>query len=437
MDVIRGFSRMSADDQLAVLQENQLIDENDLRLIRSFRHPDPAMADMIRKFTENVVGSYHLPFSIAPNFLINNNLTHVPMVVEESSVVAAASWSAQFWAQRGGFKTRVINREKTGQIHFSWKGSFAKILESATKLEQSMRHAAARITENMEKRGGGITRFEWLDLSKELPETFQCRVGFHTADSMGANFINSCLESMSHELVAQLSLLYQDDPEPEIIMSILSNYTPDCLVECTVEADVREFEQIRDVSDGSAFARKFKQAVDIALADPYRAVTHNKGIFNGMDAVILATANDFRAFEAGGHAWAAQSGRYRSLTECYILDGVFTYTLQVPAAVGTVGGLTSTHPLARLALKILGNPGADELMQIVAAAGMANNFSAIKALTTSGIQSGHMKMHLSKILMQLQATPKESRAASDWFAGKTVSYRDVADYLNRLRKTSE
>jgi hydroxymethylglutaryl-CoA reductase len=181
------------------------------------------------------------------------------------------------------------------------------------------------------------------------------------------------------------------------------------------------------------YAEKFVQAVRIAQVEPYRAVTHNKGIMNGIDAVVLATGNDFRAIAAGAHAYAAKSGKYRSLTDARIENGVFYFWIEIPLALGTVGGLTKLHPLAKLSLEILGQPSARELMQIVAVAGLAQNFAALKALTTTGIQQGHMKMHLMNILNQLEANVSEKNVLSLQFQQKTVSYNEVAKALHTLR----
>jgi hydroxymethylglutaryl-CoA reductase len=265
-----------------------------------------------------------------------------------------------------------------------------------------------------------------------LPGLFQLDVKFLTAEAMGANFINSVLEALAGEF----SMLVKESGmvgELEIIMSILSNYTPESLVKCTVEGDVSIFDRIHPDLSGDQFARKFILAVDIAHNDIYRAVTHNKGIFNGMDAVIMATGNDYRAVEACGHAFASRTGRYESLSTAEVEERIFRFSLEVPMALGTVGGLTSTHPLAAAALEILGNPSAEQLMQIVAAAGLANNFSAVRSLITTGIQKGHMKMHLGNILRQLHATEREVELTSSHFSDRPVSHAEVSDFLEKLR----
>jgi hydroxymethylglutaryl-CoA reductase len=261
---------------------------------------------------------------------------------------------------------------------------------------------------------------------------YQLQIDFETIDSMGANFINSCLEEMKNPL----KTFFHTQPDLrqygdiDIVMAILSNYTTDCLVTTSVECPVESLAPYsRDISP-AAFAEKFKTAVDIAIADTSRAVTHNKGIFNGTDSVIIATGNDFRAAEAAGHAWAARSGRYRSLSECEITPGgYFRMKLTQPLALGTTGGLTRLHPLAALAQEMLGNPTAKELMSIAASAGLANNFSAVASLITTGIQKGHMKLHLSNLLKSLGASERQKKEAVKYFKDRTVSARAVELFL--------
>jgi hydroxymethylglutaryl-CoA reductase len=391
-----GFSKLSAAGKLNKLVEEGILDAEALNSLTTFQPKDPLAQSLFEKMAENVIGTFPTPYSIAPGFLINNKPYVVPMVTEESSVVAAASWSARFWTERGGFRTKVISETKIGQIHFLWSGDPGLLSQNSPAIFSRLRSSVVHLTKSMEYRGGGITGFELINLTDTLERYFQIRVSFLTADSMGANFINSCLEMMAAELCRATEELIPVADSPEIIMSILSNHTPDCRVECMVECPIPELAGIRGVEDPADFARRFSLAVQIATIDPYRAVTHNKGIYNGIDAVILATANDFRAVEAAGHAYASIGGQYRSLTSISIDNNIFRYTLEVPMAVGTVGGLTKAHPMAALSLKILGNPTAGELMQIAASVGLANNFAALKALTTTGIQAGHMPLHQRK-----------------------------------------
>ena len=254
---------------------------------------------------------------------------------------------------------------------------------------------------------------------------------------MGANFINTVLEQFGHSLhdfFAEQAELPEALRETETIMTILSNNTPDCRVKVWVECPVEQLDGIDEHLSGAEYALKFKKAVDIAHIDIDRATTHNKGIYNGIDAVVIATGNDFRAVEAAGHTYAARRGRYESLSSVTVENGVFHFELEVPMALGTVGGLTSLHPLAKKSLELLGNPTAPELMTIAATMGLANNFSAVRSLTTKGIQAGHMKMHLNNILNQLKASDEEQKQARDYFKDKTVSYAAVEQYLESLRK---
>jgi hydroxymethylglutaryl-CoA reductase len=182
------------------------------------------------------------------------------------------------------------------------------------------------------------------------------------------------------------------------------------------------------------YAQKFIQAINIANASPHRAVTHNKGIMNGIDAVVLATGNDFRAVEAGVHAYAARDGQYKSLSAAKIEDDVFYFWMEIPLALGTVGGLTKLHPLAKLSLQMLQNPSAQELMQITAAAGLAQNFAALRALTTTGIQKGHMKLHLNNIIKQLDATKEERDYLLTYFKDKTISHNAVVEKYKEMQQ---
>ena len=216
-------------------------------------------------------------------------------------------------------------------------------------------------------------------------------------------------------------------------MSILSNYVPNCIVRAEVSCPVEELAE-KHITNPQEFAERFVQAVQIAEVEPFRAVTHNKGIMNGVDAVVLATGNDFRAVEAGIHAYAAKSGQYSSLSHAKIENGIFTFWLEIPLALGTVGGLTSLHPLVKLSLEMLENPSAKELMQVVAVAGLAQNFAALRSLTTTGIQDGHMKMHLNNILNQFDASDDERILIRTHFKQHAVSHSAVVELIENLRR---
>jgi hydroxymethylglutaryl-CoA reductase len=357
------------------------------------------------------------------------------MVTEESSVVAASSAAAKFWASHGGFNIHVRNKTKPGHIHFIWSGSEAQLQSFVTNVSPELLESAGHLTRNMELRGGGVNSISLIDLTDKIPGYHQLEVLFGTVDSMGANFINSCLESMSAALSEEAEKEFPG--KLEIVMSILSNHIPDCVVECAVTCKTDDLEIPTFHLTGLEFARRFVLAVDMARENVSRAVTHNKGIFNGVDAVVLATGNDFRAVEAGGHAYASRDGIYRSLSKAEIAGPDFRFSLELPLSIGTVGGLTRNHPMAATAIKILGNPDAEELMGIVAAAGLANNFSAIKALITGGIQQGHMRLHLPNLLNHLHATPEEKTMVLKHFRDRKVSHAAVGEYLTLVRSSKQ
>ncbi len=434
---IEGFSKLTKQEKIDWIANHYTNDALSAKmLLKSYWNRDEDLQRLHDEFIENTISNFYLPFGIAPNFLINNTLYAIPMAVEESSVVAAASKSAKFWLNKGGFKTTVLGTEKIGQVHFMFYGDPAKLqLFFNGKVAKIMASANA-ITANMVKRGGGIKAIELRDKTAGLAHYFQLHCTFETKDAMGANFINSCLEQFAHTLKTE-ALAHEGftdrESRIEIVMSILSNYVPNCLVRAEVSCAVEDL----ITSSGTTpyeFAEKMVRAVAIAKIEPHRAVTHNKGIMNGIDAVVLATGNDFRAVEAGVHAYAAKDGTYTSLTHACIEDGQFRFWIELPLAIGTVGGLTSLHPLVKLALEILQRPSADELMQIMAVAGLAQNFAAVSSLVTTGIQEGHMKMHLLNILNQLGASAKEKKVLIDHFKKNTVTHNSVVSALETIRK---
>lgn len=428
---ISGFSKLSKSEKIEWLLDTYFTDKDAARtLVKQYWNSDEKLQKLHEEFIENTITNYYLPLGVAPNFLINDTLYAIPMAIEESSVVAAASKAAKFWLNRGGFKAEVISTEKIGQVHFTYDGEFSALKSFFETIKPKLISSTSDITKNMERRGGGIVNIELKDKSHDLDHYYQLHATFETLDAMGANFINSCLEQFADTLKneAQRTLEGQLD----VIMSILSNYVPNCLVRAEVSCPVSELKS-KDIRDPELFAKKFKQAVDIAQVEPYRAVTHNKGAMNGIDAVVLATGNDFRAVEAGVHAYASKDGKYSSLTQCSVEDDTFKFWIEIPLALGTVGGLTSLHPLVKFSLEMLGKPSAKELMKIVAVAGLAQNFGAVKSLTTTGIQEGHMKMHLMNILNQLEATPKEKEHVIEHFKTNVVTHGAVVEIIENLR----
>jgi hydroxymethylglutaryl-CoA reductase len=441
---VKGFSKLSKEEKINwIANEYFAIPLDAVATIKQYWNNDAKLQQLHDEFIENTISNFYLPMGIAPNFLINGKYYSVPMVIEESSVVAAAAKSAKFWNTRGGFKATVLNTEKIGQVHFMFKGNTAKFEQFFTLIKPNLIDSTESITKNMQKRGGGITSLELRNKTSVLENYFQLHATFETKDSMGANFINSCLEQLAKTLKEEAQN-YSDFNETEkeitVVMSILSNYVPNCIVRAEVSCTVEELaENLPDGKQGKIrnpleFAEKFVQAVRIAEIEPFRAVTHNKGIMNGVDSLVLATGNDFRAVEAGVHAYASRNGQYSSLSHAKIEDGIFTFWMEIPLALGTVGGLTSLHPLVKMALEILGKPSAQKLMQIAAVTGLAQNFAALRSLTTTGIQEGHMKMHINNILNQFQTTVEERRIIKTHFENNSISHASVVEFIEKLRK---
>ena len=430
--IVNGFSKFTLPEKIKWLKVQTGLSEGAMSTLNKHLHPEPELQEIYEDISENSISNFFLPFGLAPNFLINNDLFVLPMVVEESSVVAAASHAAKFWSMHGGFHSEIKGILKVGQVHFTWKGRRDQLLNAFESLKKDLVASVAHLTGRMELRGGGIESMEIRETSGYLPDAFQLFVKFRTANAMGANFINSVLEALAMEFKRMIENTLPE-ASLEIVMAILSNYTPQCLVTCQVECLPSSFDHLQSGMSGQQFGEKFTRAVEIAQHDPYRAVTHNKGILNGIDAVVMATGNDYRAVEACAHAYAAASGTYMSLSGASCTDKRFSFSLEIPLALGTVGGLTSTHPMAATAMEILGNPSSEKLMQIVAAAGLASNFSAVRSLITTGIQKGHMKMHLGNILRQLNATPGEAAIIKKEFSGKPISHAGIENFLESLR----
>ncbi|RTZ01470.1 hydroxymethylglutaryl-CoA reductase, degradative [Flavobacterium sp. RSP49] len=434
---ISGFSKLSKEEKIKWIADQYFSTPTEaIALLKNYWNSDEKIQKLHDEFIENTITNFYIPLGVAPNFLINGKYSTIPMAIEESSVVAAAAKAAKFWSTRGGFKATVINTEKIGQVHFIYKGDVSKLNLFFVQHKNKFFSETESITTNMQKRGGGILDIILKDKTDLLPHYFQLHATFETKDSMGANFINSCLEQFAKTLkeeVQNYSLFTESEKEIEVVMSILSNYVPNCIVRAEVSCPIADLEE-KHILNPQEFAEKFVQAVQIAEVEPYRAVTHNKGIMNGVDAVVLATGNDFRAVEAGIHAYASRNGKYSSLSHAKIENGIFTFWLEIPLAVGTVGGLTSLHPLVKLSLEMLEKPSAKELMQFVAVAGLAQNFAALRSLTTTGIQEGHMKMHLNNIINQFEATDEERILIQKHFRKNAVSHSAVVTYIESLRK---
>ncbi len=429
--ILKGFSKLTEEQKRNLIAQYCKYPDAAEREMESLLFSDPEERKNFLELSENTISSFHLPYGIVPNVVVDGKVHHVPMAIEESSVVAAASHSARFWADHGGFKVKQLFTNKLGHVYFRWFGKSAHLNQRWDLLKLYLLERLKKVTASMVHRGGGILRMELIDETHLIDNLFKLELEVDTVNSMGANFVNTCLEDMAEGL----EVFFGVDKDPEgkicqVAMAILSNNTVKCTVTVEATCPVDALERITEGMKVAVFADKMVLAYLIAQKDPFRAATHNKGIMNGVDAVLIATGNDFRAAEAASHAFASRSGQYRGLSSCEVHGNDFTIGLTLPLAVGTVGGITNLHPLAELSLEILGNPSARELMGIVASVGLATNFSAVRSLVTTGIQKGHMRLHLSNMLNSLNADAEQRKEAESHFRGKKVSYAAVKHFIN-------
>ena len=389
--------------------------------------------DQAEVMIENVVGRYALPFGLANNFLINQREVMVPMVIEEPSVVAGASYAAKLARAGGGFQTSSTNPVMIGQIQVldlpDLEAAAAKIMAAEADLLHKADHDPV-----IRKYSGGAKGIE----CRPLPDTpagpmLIVHLFYDTRDAMGANTVNTAAETIA-PMIEQIT-------GGRVNLRILSNLADrrTARAECNIPVEVLT----RGEFSGREVAKSIFEAWAFAAADPYRAATHNKGIMNGIDAVVVATGNDWRAVEAGAHAYAVRSGRYTSLSDWSLvttsganepthLQGV----LEIPMAVGTVGGATKAHPIARVAMKILGHPDARTLAEIMVAVGLAQNFAAIRALATEGIQRGHMRLHARQVALTAGAQGTQVQEIADQLVAEGLIREDRArELLDQSHRT--
>ncbi|WP_124057525.1 hydroxymethylglutaryl-CoA reductase, degradative [Vaginisenegalia massiliensis] len=369
-------------ERLNLLQENDWIPVEVPQL-------DSTIANQM---IENYVFNYQLPLGLAPNFVIDSQEYVLPMVTEEPSVIAAASLAGKIL---GDIQTRIISRELVGQVVIPQVTNPDAIIEKLEAIADFLLDIAARNCPNMVARGGGLRKI-WFKKFRDQTDYFvTIYIALDPCDAMGANVMNTVLENITPTIEHVTGY--------PALMSILSNHGTHALfaAECQIPLDRLN----ADPQLALAIANQIEQASRYAMIDPYRAVTHNKGIMNGIDALVLATGNDTRAVEAGVHAHASRSGRYQALTQ-WTYDEKTKQLLgkiELPLMLGSVGGTISIHPIARWSLSLLKQPDAKTLSRIVAALGLAQNFAAIRALVTEGIQKGHMTMQARSLALQVGA----------------------------------
>ena len=423
---IPGFYRLPPEARLSSLEDLLALSPKEIAAY-SEKGLDLGLADSM---IENVIGTFSLPVGVGINFLINGTDAVVPMVVEEPSVVAAVSNMARLVRTAGGFWAEADDAVMTGQIQVipaaDAPGVAARIREAIPRLEQM----ASGLHSRLEERGGGIRGFEVREIHYDEPgEEPQDFVVLHffldCVDAMGANMVNTLAEHLAPE-VERVS-------GAPVGLKILSNLADKRLARAhvTLRPEHLDYQDVsgEDVAAGIASAYRF------AYADPYRATTHNKGVMNGIDAVAIATGNDWRAIEAGAHAWAARSGQYRPLTR-WVIDktGTLHGSLELPMQVGVVGGPIKVHPTVQTNLKMLGITTARSLAKVMAAVGLAQNLGALRALATEGIQRGHMRMHARSVAASAGARGDQvSQVAQRLCDARDFSMKKATEFLAELK----
>lgn len=379
------FYRLSTDERINQLLTDNKIQANDVTELKKMTLSEKIADNLI----ENQISEVELPLGVAQNFVVNGEKKLIPMATEEPSVIAAASNAAKLVSQAGGFKTKVLSRKMIGQIVFNQLSDFTIVEKWLTENRLKIFDIANQAYPSIVTRGGGLTDLK----SRRFKEKFfSIDLTVDVKDAMGANMVNTVLEAVANEI-------QQAFPQEELLFSILSNYGTEALVEATCQIP---FEVVSEVT-----AKKIAAAGRFAKLDPYRAATHNKGIMNGIDAVVLATGNDTRAVAAACHAYASRNGSYQGLTDWWIEDDTLKGRLIVPMNVGIVGGATKVLPKAALSLKLLAVNSAQNLSEIIVAVGLAQNLAAVKALVTDGIQKGHMALHSRTLAINAGAKDHE------------------------------
>ena len=389
---LTGFSKASPAERIEKLAQAGLLSEEGLQTLRDNETLPLSLAN---EMVENVLGTLALPFGIAPGFQVDGQEVQVPMVTEEPSVIAAASYAAGLIKRSGGFQTQVHKRQMIGQVALYDVSNNEKAIQAITGAKEDLLQLANQAYPSIVKRGGGA-RDLWIE---EKGDFLICYLSVDPKEAMGANMLNTMLEALVDPL--------EDLSGGQGLMAILSNLATDALVTARCHIDYRFLS--RDLKEAAEIAQKIALASQLAAVDPYRAATHNKGIFNGIDAVVLATGNDWRAIEAGGHTYASRTGQAQGLSnwmdhpEQQVLEGQLT----LPMPIATKGGSIGLNPSVQVAHDLLGNPDAQTLARIIVSVGLAQNFAALKALVSTGIQHGHMKLQAKSLALLAGASPSE------------------------------
>ena len=417
-----GFSKKTYHERLELLKAQALLSAEKQTSLEQDEQVSLAVADQL---SENVVGTFSLPYSIIPELVVNGQDYTVPYVTEEPSVVAAASYASKIIKRAGGFTAQVHERQMIGQVALYQVADPELAQEKIASKKAELLELANQAYPSIVKRGGGARD---LHVEQIKGETDFLVVYLHvdTQEAMGANMLNTMLEALK-PVLEELS-------QGQSLMGILSNYATDSLVTASCRIAFRYLSPQRD--QGREIAEKIALASQFAQIDPYRAATHNKGIFNGIDAILIATGNDWRAIEAGAHAFASRDGHYQGLSQ-WTLDmerEELVGEMTLPMPVATKGGSIGLNPRVALSHELLGNPSAKELAQIIVSIGLAQNFAALKALVSTGIQQGHMKLQAKSLALLAGASESEvAPLVERLIADKTFNLETAQRYLENLR----
>ena len=415
-----GFQKKERLERIQMLKENGFLNDEFEQILKKNEN---LPLETSNQMAENGIGTFALPFSIAPNFIVDGKDYAVPMITEEPSVVAGCSYAAKIIGKSGGFTTEILNRKMIGQVALyeilDFDNAISMVLENKNKLLKIANDAYPSIV----ARGGGAIDIEVRNIDEFLVVYLIADV----KEAMGANILNTMLEAIKTPL--------ENITNGKSLMAILSNYATESLVKAKCEVNIKLLSSSMETSIETA--KKIELASKFAKLDVYRATTHNKGIFNGIDAVVIATGNDWRAIEAGGNAFAAKNGKYEGLTTWTFdeSENKLKGELTLPMPIASVGGSIGLNPSVKAAFNILGNPNAKTLASIITSVGLAQNFAAIKALVTTGIQHGHMKLQARSLALLAGAKGKEIDIAVERLleSGKSINLENVKEILEKIK----
>lgn len=418
-DVFKGFSKLSREERLRALLDTGLLQEADLHYLASGGLKDFSLGE---KFIENVIGYFQLPLGVATNFRIDEKDYLIPMAVEETSIVAAASKTAKWIRENGFIFTEVVGNEIIGQIQFARVNNFEKFNEIISRNKKELiDNVNSEVAFGLVRRGGGVKNIQVRSVPRpEGGVMGVVHVLMDPCDAMGANIINQVCEFLKDPLERLTG--------ETVTMCILSNLVDSKVTRATVTLQNVDPELAEKIQEASLFAQQ----------DPYRAATNNKGVLNGIDPILIATGNDWRAVEAGIHAYAARDGQYRSITQWKRVGSNLIGTFEAPLVVGTVGGVTTLHPTASMCLRLLNVASANELSRVIAAVGLVQNLGALRALTTVGIIEGHMKLHIKNLSLGAGARESEipelqKKLEEILFTRKRISLSHAVEVLKEIR----